>query len=249
MVTPWGMCFAQNDKDTRSLVIIDYTGKCLWWLTTEKQAGDVNLGQPQQHKLQYNPWGVSADRSGRAVVTDYLNNCVYVYSHPGQQVTCLQMSRDVKPWQALSVQSGGYVIRDGNNLLVWASSDGQLTRRYDDQPAVYGHHIIDDGCDLLVSDPNHHCVHIVTREGRHDGHLITDIDPTCVCLDPADHRLWVAYNGKDGKKHVMEMSYPPRSSDAATVVTSCSTSRVTSCVTSASPVVSLTLKVTLPKIT
>ena len=29
----------------------------------------------------------------------------------------------------------------------------------------------------MVSNPHNHCVHIVTRAGRDDGHLITDIDP------------------------------------------------------------------------
>ena len=57
-------------------------------------------------------------------------------------------------------------------------------------------------------------------EGRHDGHLNTDIDHTCVCLDPAGRRLWVAYKGQDDKKHVMEMSYTPQSSAVTSPMTS-----------------------------
>ena len=254
---PRGMCLVQGEGDTHSLVISDCAGQCLWWLTTEKQAGDVKLGQPQQHRLQYDPCGVSTDRSGRAVVADCDNRRVYVYSHPGRHVTCLQLSGDVYPWQALTDQSDGYVVRHGwpVNQLSWVNSAGQVTRHYTDQPDVRSYHIIDDGTRLLVSDLHHHCVHIVTREGRHDGHLITDIHPTCVCLDPAGRRLWVAYRGKDVKRHVMEMSYTPQSSylpatsPATSPVTSPATSRVTSSNTSFSPVVSLTLKVTLPKIT
>ena len=244
------MCLVQGEGGTHSMVISDYDGQCLWWLTTEKQAGDVKLGHPQQHKLQYNPSGVSTDRSGRAVVADYDNRRVYVYSHPGQHVTCLQLSGDVYPHQALTDQSDGYVVRHRWSVdqLLWVNSAGQVTRRYTDQPAVCAHHIVDDGTCLLVSDPLNHCVHIVTREGRHDGHLITDIDPTSVCLDPAGRRLWVAYNGKDNKRHVMEMSYTPQSSRVTSSVTSCDTSPITSPVTS-TPIVSLTLKVTLPKIT
>ena len=253
---PRGMCLVQGEGGTHSLVISDNHGQCLWWLTTEKQAGDVKLGQPQQHKLQYDPYGVSTDRSGRAVVADCDNRRVYVYSHPGQHITCLQLSGDVYPWQALTDQSDGYVVRHGwSSQLSWVNSAGQVTRRYTDQQAVCPDHIIDDGTRLLMSDFRNRCVHKVTREGRHDGHLITDIDPACVCLDPAGRRLWVAYNGKGNKAHVMEMSYTPRSSclpatsPATSPVTSPATSRVTSCNTSFSPVVSLTLKVTLPKIT
>ena len=253
---PRGMCLVQGEGGTHSLVISDNHGQCLSWLTTEKQAGDVKLGQPQQHKVHYRPCGVSTDRSGRAVVADGDNRRVYVYSHPGQHITCLQLSGDVYPWQALTDQSDGYVVRHGwPGQLSWVNSAGQVTRRYTDQPAVRPEHIIDSGRHLLVSDLQNRCVHILTREGRHEGHLITDIHPTCVCLDPAGRRLWVAYRGKDGRTHVMEMSYTPRSSclpatsPATSPVTSPATSRVTSCNTSFSPVVSLTLKVTLPKIT
>ena len=253
---PQGMCLVQGEGGTHSLVISDHDGQCLWWLTTEKQAGDVKLGQPQQHKLQYQPCGVSTDRSGRAVVADCDNRRVYVYSHPGRHVTCLQLSGDVYPWQAQTDQSDGYVVTHRwPGQLSWVNSAGQVTRHYTDQPDVRSYHIIDDGTYLLVSDLHHHCVHIVTREGRHDGHLITDIDPTCVCLDSAGRRLWVAYRGKDDKRHVMEMSYTPQSSylpatlPATSTVTSPDTSPVTSSNTSFSPVVSLTLKVTLPKIT
>ena len=229
MSCPHGMCLVQGEGDTHSLVISDYNDWCLWWLTTEKQAGDVKLGLPQQHKLHYHPCGVSTDRSGRAVVADSGDKRVYVYSHP---VTCLQLSRDVDPYQALTDQSDGYVVSHGR-LLSWVNSAGQVTCRYTDQPDVCAHHIIYDGTDLLVSDLDNHCVHIVTREGRHDGHLITDIDPTCVCLDPAGRRPWVAYKGKNDMMRVMEMSYTAQSS-------------VTSALTSS--VCSLTLKVNLPKI-
>ena len=253
---PQGMCLVQGEGGTHSLVISDNHGQCLSWLTTQKQAGDVKLGHPQQHKVHYRPCGVSTDRSGRAVVADCDNRRVYVYSHPGRHITCLQLSGDVYPWQALTDQSDGYVVRDGWSVhLSWVNSAGQVTRRYTDQPAVRPEYIIDSGRHLLVSDLQNRCVHILTREGRHEGHLITDIHPTRVCLDPAGRRLWLAYRGKDGRTQLMEMSYTPRSSclpatsPATSPVTSPATSRVTSCNTSFSPVVSLTLKVTLPKIT
>ena len=212
------MCLVHDERDTHSLVISDVGIRRLWWLTIDKQAGDVALGQPHEHKLDYDPCGISTDRSGRVVVADYINshNRVYVYSHPGQQVSCLQMSGAMRPLQALADQSHGYVVRcSSSKQLLWVNSSGQVTHRYSDQPAVNADHILDDGTDILVSDSENHCVHIVTRWGRHDGHLITDLDPTCVCLDPAGRRLWVAYKGNDNNRHVMEMSYTPRTSDGS----------------------------------
>ena len=122
------------------------------------------------------------------MVTDCKNNCVYFYSHPGQHVTCLQLSRDVNPWQALIGQCDGYVISYGHPIpcqLLWVNSAGDEALSYTDQPDVRPHHMIDDGTYLLVADLHNHCVHRVRRKGKHDGHLITDIDPTCICLDPA----------------------------------------------------------------
>ena len=150
-------------------------------------------------------------------------------------------ARGVKPYQALTDQSDGYVIRHGHPYqLLWANSASQVTRRYTDQPAIFPYHMVDDDTDLLVSDPHNHCVHRVTREGRHDGHLITNKDPTSVCLDPAGSRLWVTYKEKDERRYMMAMSYIPKSSPVP--------SYVTSRVTSASHHASLTLKNILPKI-
>ena len=172
------------------------------------------------------------------MVADFMNRRVYVFSHPGRHFKCLQLSGDVYPFQMLSDHSDGYVVNhDLSGQLSWVNSAGQEIRRYSDQPDVCAHHIVDDGTHLLVSDIQNHCVHIVTREGRHDGHLITDIDPTCVCLDPAGRRLWVAHKGKDGKRKVMEMSYTPQSSTVTSPVTSALTASVCS----------LTVKVNLPK--
>ena len=240
MSSPTGMCLVHGEGDTHSLVLSDYTGRCLWWLTTEKQAGDVKIGHTQQHKLNYTPFILSGDRSRRAVVTDGSKSCVYVYSQPGQQVTSLQLAGGLKLCLALTDQSDGYVLEDVYHpgQLVWLNSAGQETRRYTGQPAVRPEHIVEDGTNLLVSDSHNNCVHIVTREGRHNGHLITGIDPICVCLYPAGRRLWVAYKGQGRKSHVMEMSYTPQSSAVTSPVTSALTSSVCS----------LTLKVNLPKI-
>ena len=101
-----------------------------------------------------------------------------------------------------------------------------MTGQSDGYVNVSADHMIDDGTYLLVSDPDHHCVHRVTMEGKHDGHLITDIDPTRVCLDPAGRRLWMAYKGKDDNRHVMEMSYTPQSSAVMSPVTSAMISSV-----------------------
>ena len=63
MRSPGDICLVQGEGNKDSMVINDCDGNCLWWLTTEKQALDVKLGHPQQHMLQYNPCGVSTDRS------------------------------------------------------------------------------------------------------------------------------------------------------------------------------------------
>ena len=208
MNTPNGMCVVLSEEKTQFLVIGDYYSNCLWWMAIEKLTDDIQFGQPQKHAVDYYPRGISTDRSGLAMVNDHDNRRLYVYGHPGDHITCQQLE-EVYPLQALTDQSDGYVARCGrSNELSWMDSAGQLTRCYSDQPELSPFHMICNGTDLLVSDRRRHCVHIVTMEGRHDGKLITDIDPIWVCVDDA-HHLWVAYVGNDKIQRVMEMSYTP----------------------------------------
>ena len=214
MMSPHGICMVQDEEEKHSIVISDRRGRCLWWLSVMKleKVGIMDVGQPKQHKLQYHPWKLSTDRSGYAVVTDADNSRIYIYSHLGKHVTCLQLSSDMYLYQSLTDESDSYVVRNGTSgQLMWVNSSGDVKRRYADQPAVLVDNMVDDGVDLLVSDVKNHCVHIVTREGRYEGQLITDIDPTCFCLDPDGCCLWVAYEGKKGKRQVLELPYKPRS--------------------------------------
>ena len=218
MKSPQGMCLVHGGGDTYSLVISDQDGKCLWWLATEKHAGDVKLGQPQQQKLHYSPYGISTDRSGRVVVANSNHVRINVYGHFGEYVRLIQLSAGLHyPMQVLTDQSDGFVvtnlIRGGGGVgLTWVNSAGEKVRSYDEKPRVQPDDIVNDGTDLIVSDRQSCCVHIVTMQGKHDGHLITDIDPTCVCLDPVSRRLWVAWSPEDCEVQVIEMSYTPRSS-------------------------------------
>ena len=157
-IGPASRTMSQHKPSTVSrvcwVVISDPNGQCLWWLSTEKE-GDLNLGQPQQYKLEYRPCGVSTYRTERALVADWRNNRVYVYSHPGQHVTCLQLSHDMRPLLVLADQSDGYVVKHGSPCQVsWENRYGEVTRYYTDQPNVCAFHIADIGKYLLISDKN-----------------------------------------------------------------------------------------------
>ena len=221
MISPWGMCLIRYGC-SHILMISDYSGSCLWWMPVHKLKKDISIGKPEQYRLDYKPWGVSADNNSDSVMVAHPDkNCICFYClneeniHKKKPKTGLKLSyklklaSDIRPWQVLSGHSDGFVVM--NQQLVWVNKSCQVTHCYTDQPAVLRpSDIIEDGTDVLVSDPGNHCIHIVTSQGRHDGYLITDIDPTCVCLDLGGQRMWLAYKGKGKKIHVMEMSYTPR---------------------------------------
>ena len=237
-----GICLVKGKSDTQSLVISDSTGTCLWWMTIEKQADDIKLGRAQRHEVKYCPTGVSTDRSGRAVVTDFYDNRVYVYSHPGDYGMCVQLPDGVNPRHFLAEEADECVVIYGmfRNCLAWVNSAGEVTRHYTGELAVCPHHVVDEGTHLLVSDRHNRCVHILTRDGGHSGYLITDIDPTYVCLDPAGRRLWVAHQKREGlttTTHVIEMPYTPVSLRPTSAFTSTTDSQSTK----------ITLAVNLPK--
>ena len=171
MSSPQGLCLVKRDA-TQHLVVADY-GECLWWLTVDSQAGQVRLGQPIKHNLGYNPHSAVTDINGHALVSDFHNRRLYIYSQPVQTGVCVQLPQGVHSLPAVSDPSGGYVVSDFYKL-VWVTSGGQVTRRYTEQPAVSAFHMVYQGSHLLAADQDNHCVHKVTREGSHAGHLLTE---------------------------------------------------------------------------
>ena len=214
MSSPFGLCLVEGGAATQHLVVADYGGKCLWWLRLESQTGQVRLGQPIKHNLGYQPHSAVTDVNGHALVSDYTNSRLYMYSQPVQTGTCVQLSWDVRPQTAVSDPSGGYLIRDQGNKLVWVASGGQVTHRYNDQPAVRAAHMVHRGTDWLVTDPDNQCIHVVTGEGRHAGHLIIGQQgvwhPTRISVDTDYHCVWVGNTGQDGEtKEMMKVEHSP----------------------------------------
>ena len=210
---PWGLCLVEGGAATQHLVVSDCDGRCLWWLRLESQAGQVRLGQPIKHNLEYQPWSAVTDINGHALVSDYYNRRLYIYCQPVQTGACVQLPQDVKPQSAVSDQSGGYLIRDQGNELVWMASGGQVTRRYNDQPDVSAYHMVHRGTDWLVADSDNHCIHVVTGEGRHAGHLVTGQEggenPWGISVDTDHHCVWVGNTDHHGKHKMIKVEYSP----------------------------------------
>ena len=213
MSNPLGICLVEGGAATQHLVVADCGEQCLWWLRLESQVGQVRLGQPIKHNLGYDPWCVVADPNGHTLVTDYHNSRLYIYCQPVQTGACVQLSQDVKPHTAVSDPSGGYLIRDQGNELVWVASGGQVTRRYNDQPDICAVHMVHRGTDWLVADSDNHCIHVVTGEGRHAGHLVTGQqggeNPWGISVDTDHHCVWVGNTDHHGKHNMMKVEYSP----------------------------------------
>ena len=213
MSHPHGICLVQGDAATQHLVVADYHGKYLWWLKVEKQAGQVKLGQPQKHKVGYRPFSAVTTITGQALICDYDNGRLYVYSQPLHKGNYIQLTKGVKPRVAVSDPTGEYMVSD-EYRLVWVNEAGLVTRRYKDQPAVVSRHMVHDGTDWLVADRDNRCIHVVTEEGKHGGYVVTKKQgvrkPTRVCVDADRHRLWLGDRSQDDKGHIMKVEdYSP----------------------------------------
>ena len=211
MTNPCGLCLVgiQEEASTKHLVVADCDGKCLWWLRVDVEAGQVTLGEPIKHYLGYLPTRVVTDSAGHALVCDRVNCRLYVYSRPVQTNTCVQLPPGMKPCVAVSDHSGGYVVSD-DYKLVWVTSAGQVTRGYTDQPAVSAWDLAHDGTDLLVADSHNHCVHVVNREGRHAGHLLTQEQtryPSRLSTNEDSKCQWLGHRGQDYKPQVIKIEY------------------------------------------
>ena len=221
MNRPSSLCLVHVDGDKDYLLVTSLQSNCVWWVNVEAKVGQVKLGLPQKHNLGYEARQVAADIRGHALVCDTSTSRVYVYSHPVQPGTYIQLPNDVKPVLAVSDPAGGYVIIDMMSGLVWVTSAGQVTRRYTDKPAVSPRDMAFYGADLLVVDSAKNCVHVVDGEGKHAGHLVTGKQgvrtPTCISVDIDHQCVWLGHSGQRGNREVMRIEYTPVHNNALTL--------------------------------
>ena len=212
LLHPQGLCIVQGDK-VDYLVVGDLTGKCLWWLTIEREGEEIKLLEPQRHDIDYSPWGISTDPSGQALVSDYDNGRLFMYLHPGAQGTYIKLPHGMQPRVAVRDHEKGFVISD-RYQMVWLTQNGKETMRYDaEKPMVIADDIVPWGTDWLVTDYSEHTVHVLTREGKHVANLLSREEgvkqPRCICVDKTRHTLWLAHIGCNGERQVMKGKCSP----------------------------------------
>ena len=210
----------QGQAATQHLLVSDYSDKCLWWLRVEEQAGEVRLGQPVKHKLGYHPYRVTTATTGQAIVCDPNSSRLHVYSQPVHTGTCVELPQGVQPRVAVSNPAGGYAVISDHKLM-WMTSDGKVTHCYTQEPDVSAFHMVTDCTNILVADYDNDCVHIVTGEGRHTGHLVTCQQgvkkPRCVSVDTNYHCVWIGHTGQDGKMEMMKVEHSQTSLNSPTL--------------------------------
>ena len=212
MCNPMGLCMIQVEGGTQYLVVVDSFNECLWWLRVEEQADQMTLVDPLKHKLGYEATNVVTDTTGRALVCDYHNSNLYMYSEPLEAGICVQLSDGIKPWGAVSHPSGGYIVSDTNYTLLWVDSAGQVKCCYDDQPPVSAWYILNRGADLFVVDCFENCVHVVTGVGKHCGYLLTEKQhkvkkPRRICMNTDRKHIWLCHTGEEKTKEVIKLKY------------------------------------------
>ena len=216
----WSLCLVNIDAGSEYIVVGDCSGRCLWWLKIHEYTGGIKLVVEKKQALMYRPWCVQSSSTGEVIVASYSDRQLYLHGLRDHQVRCVNV-HSVMPCVAVEDPSGGYVIGDQNDQMIWVSCEGDVTQQYKDQPPVSVHHITRYGRDWLITDYNNNCVHLVTENGRHGGHLLTWLhgvsQPRCISVD-AIHCLWLAHSGKDGKRQLMKVEYPSSSVNSITLI-------------------------------
>ena len=90
--TTSGMCLMM-DEDTAMLVVADFTGKALIWITI---TDDFTMRYHQTKQLNYQPYGAYNDR-GDLMVCGADNRKIHRYTGDGQPLSVITLADDVNP--------------------------------------------------------------------------------------------------------------------------------------------------------
>ena len=118
-----------NDK----LVITARYPHSLCYIPIHRVGGKSVLGDTQQDKLNYEPWGLCLNVDNNLVVTDQSNRSLHVYNSAGDEINTIKLPSGVKPRYLSSDPSGGYIVTDGNSKqIIWIDEQGTEQRRHKD---------------------------------------------------------------------------------------------------------------------
>ena len=202
------LCAVNGEADTQYLVVGVESGY-LWWLRIEEQEGQVKLGEPIKHAVNYEPYGILSDTTGHVHISNNNRHEVFTYSRPLEDGECSELS--VCGTFMTNDLAGGFAVQVTGRTFVWMNSAGKVNRCYTGKPFIYPSYMVYNGTDWLVSDWKNKCVHVVTGEGKHGGYLITEkqglISPGPMCVDNEHHCVWLGCQDKYGKPQVMKVDY------------------------------------------
>ena len=209
-VTVYGMCLV-IDGDKAMLMVSDYNGQSLVWITIRDQ---VTMEHYKIQQLDYRPCGAYDDR-GELMICDADNHKIHRYRHDGQKLAVIKLPDDVMPrWIARHGGDGQYVVTDcSNHQIVIVDRKAQVKTRYKDkiQGVVVGGPrdvITGPHSGVLIANYHHNQVLLLRRTG--DVVTILDqhvISPDILYLDTDSQRLYVSGTDQLKERHVSIFDY------------------------------------------
>ena len=168
--------------------VVKHRQGSLHWLTLNSRFGVVDH---QTSQVQCVPCGcVSVDNNGNVLVLIRCTSCIG-HSHPHQLLVCDRQTHQViqtvvlpkaceQPMSAFSPASGVYIVADGyKDQVLWLDSTGRVLAKYmygnKTEDRLSGPHYITQHSEgyLLVTDWHNDMVHLVSRDGKFLGSLLS----------------------------------------------------------------------------
>ena len=208
--TTQGMCLMM-DGDTAKLVVCDFTGKTLIWITIND---DFAMNHLQTKQLNYRPCGVYNDGSN-LLVSSPVNREIHCYTGDGQKLSVITLPGDVKSY-LITRHGDQYVVTDWeSHQVVMIDEKGLVQKRYkDDMHGVKLDAPYNVICDrkgrILISDFQQHRVLSLSRDGVEVRQLIQKqhlMHPWSLCLDPDNNQLYVSGLDNNGTYCVFVYDY------------------------------------------
>ena len=119
-------------RDNDKLVITTRDPFSLCHLPISDAGGKCMIGNTQQQMLDFSPWSLCVDHNNNLVVADRDNGRLHMYNSSGDEINTIKLPSGVEPRYLSSDPSGGYIVTDESNQIIWIDEQGAQQRHHKD---------------------------------------------------------------------------------------------------------------------
>ena len=197
----------QDDGD--KLIITSYNPRFLYYIPVQSVGDTCTLGTTHSKQLNYTPCGLCVNHNNNLVVADQGNGCLHLYNSSGDEIITIKpLSVDQLLYYVSPDPSGGYIVTDNSNQIIWIDGQGAQQIRHKDTACgvklFTPRGVVRDSENrYLVADHTNNRLLLFSKDGGDVRCLVNITKPYSLYIDQQQNNLYVGTWGG----HVMAYDY------------------------------------------